>query len=235
MDLEELSKVYDDGDIRVIKADNSYFLESDRFKQFKTNEEVRKCTNELLSIINASLKFELKSTKPVEINSVIQITDEGRMKSYVSVAAFTVVRASVSATIHNPDGSVIHHHPAGKVKFLAELAEKDPKVKVMLEQIRHDSDTAAGLYNIWERMKPEIKNAPKRGWCSVDDANRFTQTLNSPAALGVHARHGYMKKDSPPPNPFTLKEAKSFVLGVVDHWFQYRYKILNETENTKEK
>jgi hypothetical protein len=79
------------------------------------------------------------------------------------------------------------------------------------------------LYRILDLIQDNVgaSNVSERGWCSTRAISRFTQTANSPTAIGDAARHG-REHSHPPSRPMTLAEARRLIFGLAEHWLDWR-------------
>ena len=98
------------------------------------------------------------------------------------------------------------------------LSKRDAHVKKALRLIENDFETWYGLYKVFEIIRQDAGNIVKRGWCTEAELRRFTQTANSPDALGLNARHA--KTIPAPPDPMSLSSAASFIRKLMSAWLE---------------
>lgn len=225
--LEELSKVFNTPDT-CIQRDNEHFvLKSRDWVDFTSCEQVRDHTNEILASLNGAAKLSLGSHSSITIGSISKIHNDGSRHTYVSVK-FVAAPATItiSARITRADGTIEEFHPADPVVTWMDLSQRDANVKRALYLIENDFETWYGLYKVYEVIREDVGDIPGKGWCAQAELKRFTQTANSPEAIGVGARHG--KKIPAPPDPMSLSSAKAFIKNLIYEWFkekQIQYNI----------
>lgn len=222
--LEELSKVLDTPEICIQKDHDAFVLKSRDFADLCSDDQVRNHTTEILTSLNGVAKLTLGSSSPITIEHISEIRDDGTRHAYVSVASSIVVSATCSVslihadgTIHI-DGTIEESHPAYPANAWMALSERDAHVKKALHLIGNDFETWYGLYKVFEIIREDAGNIVKRRWCIEAELKRFTQTANSPDALGVNARHA--KAIPSPPNPMSLSSAKSFIRELINTWLE---------------
>ncbi len=217
--LEELSKVFDAPEICILKNNDKYILKSKDFAALGSYDQVRDHTTEILTPLNGAAKLSLGSGSPIKIGSISEIRDDGTRYTYVSaevVGASATITCSV-VVIH-ADGTIEESHPADPAIAWMVLSKRDAHVKNALRLIENDFETWYGLYKVFEIIREDAGNIVKRGWCAEAELKRFTQTANSPNALGVNARHA--KAIPAPPDPMSLSSAKSFIQKLMNAWLK---------------
>jgi len=216
--LEELSKSFNSADICIQKENGSYILKSDRFADLSTDQDVRDHAEKLLQLLKGPAKLALGNGPAIKIEHVLQIRDDGKRHYFVYLSECVTLSCSVDTRIINPDGTVEEHHPADAALDWVRLSQKDPAVKMMFDQVSDDFENWHGLYNIFDIIREDVGDIPKKGWCDAGELKRFTQTANSKEAVGVKARHG--KWISAPCNPMSLSEAKGLITKIITEWLQ---------------
>jgi hypothetical protein len=76
------------------------------------------------------------------------------------------------------------------------------------------------LYKILELVRGNVSpGIEERGWATSAELRRFTQTANSAAAIGDHARHsrGHV---SAPARPITLNQGLELISRVLKMWIE---------------
>ena len=92
--------------------------------------------------------------------------------------------------------------------------------------------TWVSLYQVLEVIQDDMGGKVKllqTRWISRTALNRFTQTANSPAAVGRAARHG-RQREQPPLTPMTMEEARSHVLSLVEAWLSSKHESFGAQE-----
>jgi hypothetical protein len=169
-------------------------------------------------LLKGPAKLAMGNGPAIKIGHILQICDDGTEHYFVHLTEHATSSCSVDARIINPDGTVEEHHPADAAVDWVCLSQKDPAVKMMFEQVSDDFENWHGLYNVFDIIREDVGDIPKKGWCDAGELRRFTQTANSKEAVGVKARHG--KWISAPPNPMSLSEAKGLMKKIITEWLQ---------------
>lgn len=216
--LEELSKSFNSADICIQKENGNYVLKSDRFADLSTVQDVRDHAEKLLRLIKGPAKLALGYGPAMKIEQVLQIRDDGTRHYFVHLSICGTASCSVDTRIINPDGTVEEHHLADAALDWVSLSQKEPAVKMMFDQVSDDFENWHGLYNVFDIIREDVGDIPKKGWCDAGELKRFTQTANSKEAVGVKARHG--KWISAPCNPMSLSEAKGLITKIITEWLQ---------------
>lgn len=216
--LEELSKSFSSADICIQKENGNYVLKSDRFAELSAEQDVRDHAEKLLQLLKGPAKLALGNGPAIKINHILQICEDGTRHCFVHLSECVMLSCSVDVRITNPDGTVEEHHPADATVDWVSLSQKDPAVKMMFDQVSDDFENWHGLYNVFDIIREDVGDIPRKGWCDAGELKRFTQTANSKEAVGVKARHG--KWISAPCNPMSLSEAKGLMKKIITEWLQ---------------
>lgn len=216
--LEELSKVFDTPEICIQKDHDAFVLKSRDFADLVSYDKVRDHTTEILTSLNGAAKLSLGSGSPIKIGSISEIRDDGTRHAYVSVASSIVASATCSISRIHADGTIEESHPADPAIVWMALSRRDAHVKKALRLIENDFETWYGLYKVFEIIREDAGNIAKRGWCTRAELKKFTQTANSPDALGVNARHA--KAIPAPSDPMSLSSAASFIRKLMSAWLK---------------
>ncbi len=216
--LEELSKVFSTVDFCIKEDNNSYVLKSGRFMDLSTVQEVREQSKNMLLLLRGPSKLALGTGSAIKIGHITQVQDDGKKQIYAQATSITLASTSVKVEIINPDGTVEKHNPADPVINWIILSQKDLAVKMMFDQLSDDFENWYGLYKLYEIIRKDVREIPQKGWCTLKELKRFTQTANSYVALGVKARHWNMIPA--PSNPMSLPQAKVLVKKMITEWLQ---------------
>lgn len=216
--LEELSKSFSSADICIQKENGNYVLKSEGFADLSTDQDVRDHAEKLLQLLKGPAKLALGNGPVIKIDHIMQIREDGTKHYFVYVTEYITLSCSAEVTVFNVDGTVEEHHPADVAVDWVSLSQKDPAVKMMFDQVSDDFENWHGLYNVFDIIREDVGEIPKKGWCDAGELRRFTQTANSKEAVGVKARHG--KWISAPPNPMSVSEAKGLMKKIITEWLQ---------------
>lgn len=216
--LEELSKSFNGAEICIQKENGNYVLKSDRFADLSTEQDVRDHAEKLLQLLKGPAKLALGNGPAIKIDHILQIREDGTKHYFVHVTEYITLSCSAEVTVFNVDGTVEEHHPADAAAHWVSLSQKDPAVKMMFDQVSDDFENWHGLYNVFDIIREDVGDIPRKGWCDAGELRRFTQTANSKEAVGVKARHG--KWISAPSNPMSVSEAKGLMKNIITEWLQ---------------
>lgn len=102
------------------------------------------------------------------------------------------------------------------------LARGDEAVSRALLVFAQGSVRWSDLYHAFEIVQTSVGGRMfDEGWMSREDANLFTWTANSPAAVGEQARHGHQRAQ-PPPHPMSNDEARRIIINLVKGWLDWK-------------
>jgi hypothetical protein len=116
--------------------------------------------------------------------------------------------------------------PTDEVSKWVRLGLSEDSIKKVFRLFGSERHSWVNLYRIFEVIEADIgnaKNLMRRDWASASAVTRFKRTANSVAAVGDEARHG-KESTTPPKNPMTLSEARSFIETIMHHWLNERAK-----------
>lgn len=217
-DLRELSKSLTLPELCIIEEENLYYLKSTNFNQLKNADEVRNKAEEILSLINGASRLALGTRKPITMDSVVKITDDGREeKTYFELEKTVTMRDSVGATI---DGREVHQ--ADPIPDWIKVAQSNKNVAKVLRLIGNFGYDWVNLYRIYEIIESDVGGSSKitqKGWATKKAIRRFKHTVDSVGAIGDPARHG-MEETQPPKNPMIFSEAKSLIETILYNWLR---------------
>lgn len=219
-DLEDFPKLLCSPEIRVIKENGLFYLQSSEFNSLTSAEDVRERGRVLIELINGVAKFNRDNFLGISEDAITRVEDDGKRHHYVFLEGTATIRTKVSAQL-----SVIAANGSKKVatrlsalESLLEVAQKHNIVADALSFYR--DDTWISLYKAYEIIRDDVSGKHqiiKNGWSVDSDINRFTQTAQSRAALGDSARHA-SKKYKPPAKPMTLLEARALIKTILSRW-----------------
>ena len=221
-DLRELAKSLTNDDLRIIERDGHFFLETIRFSDLTTSEEVTAVTSDLLPILTGASRLSLGGRTPLQIANIAKVRKDGGRDIFVSVSDTIHVRDAVSVEITRADGSIEVVNPADKVPDWINAAFKNPNVAKALRLLGNDKHDWVSLYRLYEVIEADVGGIDKitsEGWATQKTIKRFKHTANSPGAIGDSARHGKEYSD-PPANPMDLGEAVPLVEVILHNWLR---------------
>ncbi len=189
-----------------------FYLRSRSFSGRTNSEEVMNRAVALIQAINGALKVYRGDFQPVEVDHIVEVSDDGTRRRHLWNAITLEGRVAIKVAAGEPPEPI-------PVPLWAGIALEDPKGAKAL-RLFTITPSWINLYNILEVIQEDVKNpVAKLGWASASEVSRFTATANNARVLGDEARHGHERFD-PPPNPMTLPEAREFIRGLLERWLR---------------
>jgi hypothetical protein len=221
-DLGELAKSLTNDNLRIIERDGQFFLETIRFSELTTSEEVTAATSDLLPMLTGASRLSLGGRTPIQIANIAKVREDGSRSLFVKVQEEIHVRHTVSLGITKSDGSIEVVNPADKVPDWINAASKCPNVAKALRLLGTHEHDWVSLYRLYEVIEADvggIKKITSEGWATTKAISRFKHTANSPGAIGDSARHGKESRD-PPLKSMDLGEAVALVKVILHNWLR---------------
>ena len=217
--LEELSTSFKQEKLKIYKDGGSYILSSTDFNGITKAETVLEKSEKILNSINGVSRIIEGLSKPIQVDGIDSIDDNGKRNTYIFPKTAHLTSRTYRPTI------LINDKIYGKPVFeelpnWVELAKSDINVINVLKFLNIGSNDRANLYKIYEIIEKDVGGKEviiDKKWASEKKIRLFKQTANSSDAIGTEARHG-VQKDSPPKNPMSLNESKSFIFQLVRFW-----------------
>ena len=221
-DLEELSKSLNSPELCVIREGPDFILKSTDFNSLKDADDVRNEAIEIISQINGAARFFKRMRKPLAVDCVVNVNDDGARQFFVCCSLGISLGVSASASVVAADGTVQDQeesHQADPIIGCIAIARHDANVAKVLRLYGADDHNWGSLYCIYEVIKSDVGNIAKRGWATKNEIKRFKQTANSPDTSGDGSRHG-AGNIPPPKDPMLISEAKSLVETIIHKWLR---------------
>ena len=221
-DLCELAKSLTNDELRIIERDGYFFLETIRFSDLITSEEVTAVTSGLLPILTGATRLSLGGRIPLQIANIAKVREDGNRDIFVRVSDTVHARDTISIKKTKLDGSIEVVNPADKVPDWINAALKNSNVAKALRLLGSDEHDWVSLYRLFEVIEVDVGGIDKiasEGWATKKAIKRFKHTANSPSAIGDSARHGKESSD-PPADPMDLGEAVPLVEVILHNWLR---------------
>jgi len=219
-DLIDLSKIFTSPEFSINEIDGNFYLFSNLFNSIEDSGLVEEKGKEFLDIINAGVKLTSNYLREIKTAGVESLNSDGWVKKrFVHLEAEVRNHAKVGLQITKANGTVIEDNPFEPLVKWHQLAQENPLVAKAFYLISHDFNTWFSLYKLLEileedRFKPIMRKGEYR-----KEAERFSHTAQSYAALGLHARH-IKSIFTAPSDPMSLDEAKSFIRMLLNEWLR---------------
>ncbi|HUG47924.1 MAG TPA: hypothetical protein VMP67_05875 [Candidatus Limnocylindria bacterium] len=195
-------------------ADGTWWLASARFESLATASDVHDIGQQLISVLLAIARTRIGIGPDLELSGLFleKLDDAHQQQHWIKAGEFTVYpRGHPELADTRDDRS---REPD------VELAERDWRVSralAFLAAPRSWQSLYAAFELVLKDRRLGAKNAiSERGWATEAEIDRLKETANNFGAVGVYARHGYLRYA--PQHPLTLMEAESIVYRVVRHW-----------------
>ena len=228
-DLRELSKSLDLPELRVTQEGQAFILKSTEFNLLKDADDVRNRAIEIVSLINGAARLALEMPKPLAVDHVVKVNDDGTHESFFTGSGGITMGGSGILSFVAADGTVQEIHQADPIPVWVATARHDTNVAKVLRLLGAGTYDWVNLYRIYEVIESDVKgisNIVKKGWATKRAIKRFKHTANSPAITENDSRHGKETK-RPPRDPMALAEAKSLVKTIIHNWLRSKRKSLS--------
>jgi len=223
-ELKELCRSTKLPELTIKQEDSTFILESSFFNELQDAGEIKQKVDDLLLLINGSMRLALGSRTPVEVEAVIHINNNGAKVTTCFHEDIMYGSAISSHTITRVNGSIEEFHPADPIPGWMILANSNEIVQKVLRLFGKGVNNWVSLYRVYEVIKHDMggdANIVGKEWTTQRQIDRFRRTANSVVAAGDDSRHGVETND-PPQNPMSLPEAISFIEYLVHNWIRWK-------------
>lgn len=216
--LRELLKFADESNFNLTEDSGGIYLHLPDIPETTNAGNVKKKVEEYVSILNGSIKL-LAGVASALVNEGIEwVQPDGSKKIFMFVTGGLSIKCTATMAVLSSDGSIVE--PPSKyvdVPDLFSLALGHEKLRTVLELWCREEQDWVNLYRIFEIIKCDsARNFGKLG-PSMRELELFGHTANSPAAIGMEARHG-VSRGSPPENPMSLERAHDLIDHLIKGW-----------------
>ena len=214
MDTEEFPNWFPDGDVFAVVHGGKHYLTGNRFEDFEDGGTVRAEAAEILKGMSATISLLWPKLVPPVVGNVIRQHDDGRRDIYFFPETGHYRNKIYPPTV-TQEGIDTPQMPTQAQRILL-AAQTSSHLKEALVVWADRNRSWARLYRVLESIERHLgTSASKAGFCSANEAERFTRSANSSDVAGVDARHASGKFE-PPKHPMTLPEAEEFVRSVFE-------------------
>lgn len=222
LDLKELSKSLVDDELRIREKNGQYFLESARFENLASSEEVASLATDILKVLTGAVRLSLGGRTPLHVANTAKIRPGGGRDVFITLSDTIHVRATIGVEITRSDGKKEVIHPAHSVPGWIRLGLMDQNVAKALRLLGTDEHNWVSLYRLYEVIEEDVGSLDKisnSGWATKTSIRRFKHTANSPGAVGDDSRHG-KESTTPPSDPMDIGEARALVEVILHNWLR---------------
>jgi hypothetical protein len=216
-DLRMLAQAFTGPSVTIAERGSEFFLGGTDFAPFTDARTVRDKAREILASVSGASKLRLGSSKPVEVDHVVQLDGEKRHLTIFPEPVVLTLRAlPVTLAVTRADGTVERHLPADPVVEDLRKAAQCEAVRRVLRLRNLPDIQMRDLANILEIIQADSFPLTK---AEKDDAGRVTGSANHPEVAGDLARHAAPKWDAPPEEKrVELHEARELVDRIIRRW-----------------
>jgi hypothetical protein len=220
-DLQMLGGQLAKGSVIIFHEGDRYFLRCADFASLGNSESVYQLAKEIIPKIQGIAATRLH--RFVHIGPVGHVIDPaGNQHAFAEVnVVLQEVRLFAAAAIAG-DSMPTVQPPLTDFEQDISVALGDTNVGIALRFMGNKENRWSNLYKVLDTIESDLggeKHLETKGWVSKTKLKLFTNTANDYIALGEAARHGVLKKQSPP-NPMSLAEAEELLGEVLQKWIE---------------
>jgi hypothetical protein len=215
-DSSLLAALFTTPNLRVVRGDDSFLLESSELESLGDTSEVFRAAEQVVSRINGAARLQNRSYRNVTAGAIHEHRPDGSRATNILVQAATI---EVRATVFPPTvvGGAPSDPVASPASRYAEAAAQDPDAQEVLDRWANEPHDWVNLYKVYEII--ENRGGLDTSGVSKKQLKRFTHTANHQEGGGRDARHSRLGT-KPPKNPLSLLEADSLVSRLLDAWLR---------------
>ncbi len=219
-DLGDLVSAFAEGEIRVLKTEDGYFVTSSQFDSIPDPNNARDLAETMMAIVSGARRVGLNGTEPVEVGNGLQIDADGRKHYTLFADPGTIRLRGVPATL----GALLTNEATEDIEVpVREWALVALREAAVAKVFRINASPPLDWFDLYRILEivgddiGDVKVIEARGWMPRGSVDLFRWTANSSEVLGLDARHGVQHHDSPP-NPMPLGQARTLIRILTWHW-----------------
>lgn len=225
----------DGENLKIIRKDQNYFLESHLINQLRDIDMVKERALEMAAWLNGVARLYLGVLANIRVGGILWPNPDGTWmaRSWGFVKRRVVCDVTPTMTLPTADGGPQEVSRATWVDKVLSAASHDTPVADALTKCGGDEPTWFDLFWLFEIVSEELggghrgrKEIVHRRWAEEPVLDLFANTANSRTAAGSLARHPYdrMRKGQihPPQIPMSLDEAEALIMSLVRKWLESR-------------
>ncbi len=231
LDLQELEKILSSHDPMLVCEKGTFYLRSRDWDQLQDEQEVYNQAKRFVEKLDRAAFIHFRDSSPLVVRLITGIDEDGSIREFAfiegSVNAHARARGSLSAI--GPNCQPIETEQEPTIIKTLRAAEQHQEVADALRLFRKgDWRSLSNAFEIVEDHPLNNQGIIGCGWLTKASMGRFTQTVQSSAAIGDEARHAKRKFKSPDP-PMSIHEARALIGDLIQKWIEAKY---TETMNT---
>lgn len=222
-DLELLADLFAEGDVRVERDGEEYFLTAPDIDNPPPETTYYNSAQHRLSQLNGLARLEDPHFRPVTLTG--KYTDGDRIHQVISpTSARCTLRAGrPTVIVTNADGTVVPNPPSPWPHRIKQAASHPAIGRVLRITARNDELDWYDLYKIHEIIRHNIE--PRKldalGWTTKARDRAFTGSADRYDVSGDAARHAVDRHSEPPKQTMTIAEGRDYISGLVKHWMDW--------------
>lgn len=221
-DIEYLNENQDSESWFIAKEGDMYNLESLKFKDILSDEEVMVKASKLMTQINGLAKIMNPDFRPVELGDVYRLDENNRKTVFKHVKSELRFRSSLGVEKFSVAKGKLEEIPIEKPDLFEPynaLSDMNELVENALIIFSKSKLSWGDLYNIQEIIADSgyISEVLEKCGISKSELSKFKQTSQSFEAVGEEARHR-KKKFTKPDNPMSKIEAGNLIRKLLTKW-----------------
>lgn len=228
--------------VELYQKDGNTYLTSNQFEAKSTSAEVWKLAEEMCEGIS-ELSSGPDTNVSFKLDKLYEHHKNGSQSRYIfgcgKVETLSLLTATATVT------STIEISEEEKNKLRDEQLEREYQEKLTrvtsrlvpalqdkcvlrVHRLLQLELSPKRMYDIFELIQDDFGKQGKKLTllATKDEQKRFTRSVCHPEVFGEDSRH-IVSKVEPPPNPMSLKEARTFILNFADLWFKQKFLDIN--------
>ncbi len=215
----------------LVDDEGSSWIEAPAFASIERADEVREVAGRMLEAV----RMAMPDVRALCLGPLVleRLGDAQRKHHFidVEVGRLTLTAHPVGIVVENPTrlagrralrAAVAvqerYQREAARVGAKAEAAYRFEEARRVHRLLAGDLDTTA-MHAIGEIIKADVQKLAILGFAAEFD--RFNRSINHQDTFGDEARHA-TSNWVPHPNPMSSDEARAFIRGLAQRWFEYK-------------
>jgi hypothetical protein len=223
LDLQRLAALFSDGDVRVVRDDESgrYYLTATDLDGAHEDDSVYVTAETLLRRINGAARIQTPDYQLVTYAGRYTTANGDQVIQPASAELRLRVGLTAEGVVRGPDGEPQPAPPSPAVTRVA-LAGSNARVDKVLARMAGDLDWV-NLFRIYELVRdaPKPASIVKMGWTTENKESAFTASANRPDVSGDDARHAVAPNTKLPNATMTLAEGQDWIRNLVSKWSEW--------------
>ena len=204
---------------KVRQGPDSLFLTHAFVRPEDAHEVALKSAEKLILSLNFLIRRLHGTQSRIVLKDLVGFNADGGRYLFASAHDRIVFSCEVEIEARNAKGELIPAPELPTEKW-KDLLLEDSAISTVCELLSRSPIAWNDLYRALEIITEDVggnKNLIELGWATKESIRRFKHTANSPATIGLDARHG-VNQGEPPLIPMILSEAVALLDTIVYQW-----------------